>query len=189
VRDRIVRLAPNNAVSVVDAAALYANLRAAIGGPVNLEGAVIVGKEVWLFHRGNTSAADAPAVAVVHISVLRAYMDVGAEPSIDRVERWKLGEHETVKFGFTDACTRPDSDDIFVTFAAEASADAIADGAVIGSRVGRVEGELVRYTDVAGMRGEPLKIEAIGFSGPRMWLSVDRDDPDVPAMLYEAVMT
>src|SRR5690606_32622994 len=54
------------AIRMHDAAPLYGRVRDELGSELNIEGVAIVDDELWLFHRGNTGAADpGPAVATV----------------------------------------------------------------------------------------------------------------------------
>jgi hypothetical protein len=184
VREKIVRVA-DDLIIVANGAPLYRALRAACGA-LNIEGATIVGDEVWFCHRGNTGPDDRPAIVVVARAAFRAFLDEGKAPAIDRVDRYDLGEVSGVRFGFTDAATR--GDDVIVAFAAEASRDAIGDGAAFGSRIGVIANGRIEATDVAVPRGEPLKVEAIAFAGERAWMAVDCDNPDEPACLYDVVI-
>jgi hypothetical protein len=189
VRDVICRVRGTE-VALLDARALYAELRAAIGGMLNVEGAVRVADELWLFHRGNTGPADpGPAVVRVAFAELRPYLDGGAPPAIRGVDRYELGEHAGVRYGFTAAAARGDR--VFVVFATEASPDAIEDGAVGGARLGVIEPDTVRFTELRGTDGCPCKVEGLAFDphrADRAWITIDRDDPEEPAPMCEVVL-
>jgi hypothetical protein len=140
--------------------------------------------ELWLFHRGNTGKHDpGPAIVRVSLAAFRAYLDGAAAPSIIAVDRYDLGTIDGVRLGFTDATAFDDR--VFVICAAEASRDAIADGTVLGSRLGVIEGDAVRCAPLIGRDGGPIKAEGLAFTArDTAWITEDPDDPDVPAPLY-----
>jgi len=186
VREQICRVGGDREVVIASASELYGNVRAAIGGVLNVEGAAHVGGELWLFHRGNTGPSDpGPAIARVSFAEFRAFLDGAPAPAIRGVDRYDLGTTiDGVRFGFTDAATCGDR--VFVVCAAEASRDAIEDGVVGGSRIGVLDRELVRYAPLVGTDGRPRKVEGLAFEGrDRAWITVDSDDPHAPAPLCE----
>lgn len=173
IREHVVRVRlDGGGVQVVHEPVLYANLRAAVGGAINIEGVARVGDELWCCHRGNTSAADAPAI----VRVDRAW-------TVRGVARVDLGRIDGVAIGFTDACAIAGG--IAFIAAAEASEDAIADGAVLA----RVFGVL----DASGVRTVPLPVdgkpEGLALRDlHHAWITVDPDDPEVPTTLYEVAI-
>lgn len=182
-REHVVRVRDQH-VSAFDAHELYATLRDAIGA-LNLEGATCMRDELWLFHRGNTGKHDpGPAIARLSLAAFRAYLDGSAAPPITAIDRYDLGSIDGVRLGFTDATTFDDR--VFVICAAEASRDAIADGAVFGSQLGVIEADSVRCATLVGRDVAPIKAEGLTFTTrDTAWITVDPDDPDVPAPLYE----
>ncbi len=186
VRETICRLRGEAAeeIAVVNGARLYAQLRDAIGSLLNIEGVACIGDELWLFHRGNTGPSDrGPAVARVELAAVRRFLAGDAPPQIRAVDRYDLGEVAGIRIGFTDACAFGDR--VFYVAAAEASVDAIADGLVLASQLGVIEGDLVRAIPLA-LDGEPRKVEGLALSlQDRAWIVVDPDDPEVPTRLYE----
>ena len=170
VRDNIVRVRGDR-VELVEARALYAAIREAIGGPINVEGAVRFGEQTWLFHRGNSGPDDHAAIICVE-----------RERIVD-VIRCELGEISGVRFGFTDAATVGDR--VFVACAAEASPDAIADGDVLGSRIGVLDGDVIRCAPL----DRTLKIEGLVITRDRTWITIDPDDVDAPAQLCEVELS
>ncbi len=169
---------------------LYASVRGAVGGVLNIEGAVRVGDELWLFHRGNTGTNDpGPTVVRISFTAFRAHLDDGPVPDVIAVDRYDLGAIDGVAFGFTDA-TAQDDQVVFVC-AAEASADAIADGAVLGSRLGVIapgDAGSIRCAVLAAIDGQPLKVEGLAImpgQRDRVWVTLDPDDPERPAPLCE----
>jgi len=185
VRERICRLR-GDAVTLSDARALYAGVRAAVGSPLNLEGAAVVGDELWLCHRGNTGPDDlGPAIARLPLAGVRACLDGGAVPAIT-IDRYDLGEVASIKIGFTDACALGDR--VFFLAAAEASADAIADGEVLAAMLGVIGPDGVRVAPLA-LDHLPLKAEGLAVTSPdRALIVVDPDDPDAPTRLYEVAL-
>ncbi|HEY5935328.1 MAG TPA: hypothetical protein VIU61_11850, partial [Kofleriaceae bacterium] len=86
-------------------------------------------------------------------------------------------------FGFTDAVARGER--VFYVAAAEASDDAIADGAVLGSQLGVIDRDSVRCAPLCDHDGAPLKVEGLALIDDRSgFVTIDPDDPDVPAPLY-----
>jgi len=158
---------------------LYRRVRDELEGPCNIEGAACVGNELWLFHRGNTSASDVPAVVRFdRAAVARWIAGDGPVPEPSWSEPYDLGG-----YGFTDAVEHEGR--VFYLAAAEASPNAIDDGAVTGAQLGVIDGASVRATTLA-LGDAPLKAEGIAFVGARRaWISIDPDDVEKPAQLYE----
>ena len=172
---------------LVDAVPLYRRLREELEGEINLEGAAIVGDAVWLFHRGNTGPGDrGPAIARVDRDALARWIaGDGPVPAVTLVDRYDLGVASGVRLGFTDAVALGSR--VFYLAAAEASPNAIDDGAIIAAQLGVIDGDRVRAAPLV-VDGEPLKAEGLAFdpSVPRRaWIAIDPDDVDTPARLYE----
>jgi hypothetical protein len=182
--------------SVVEAASFYRELRAAVtreAARLNVEGAVISGGRLQLFHRGNDArdARRAPsnAIAEVGCDEFVAWLDgtAAASPSISKVTTVDLGDVDGIPFGFTDAVALDDSH-IVVLACAEDSAGAISDGAVLGCRVGVLDAHGLRLADVYDVSGARtrLKLEGIeqrGDSSTEFDVAVDVDSPAAPAQL------
>jgi hypothetical protein len=183
IRERIVRV-HDAEITIIDASALYARVRDAIGGMINIEGVAHVRDSLWICHRGNTGPEDLnPAVVRLDFAAVRAWLAGGATPDVSGVDRYDLGGVGRVRFGFTDAIARGDR--VFYVAAAEASADAIADGVVLGSQLGVIEGEAVRSAPLCDPDGAPLKVEGLALIDDHHgWITIDPDDVDVPAPLY-----
>jgi hypothetical protein len=178
--------------------ALYQRLREELSGPtaaesfrvppaVNIEGACVVGKELWLFHRGNTGPHDAgPAVfRLAQQPFARWLAGAGATPEVGDTVMYELGSAGGVRLGFTDAVTVGSR--VFYLAAAEASPNAIDDGPVLASQLGVIDGDRVRACTLA-IDGAPVKAEGLAFDAndPRhAWIAIDTDDVDQPARLYE----
>ena len=185
---------------MVEASSLYRDLRAAVvrdAARLNIEGAVVRGARLELFHRGNDArdASRAPMNAIAELSSdeFAAWLsgpDVGS-PCVRRVTTVELGEVRGVPFGFTDAVAI-DAERVVVLACAEDSACAVSDGAVLGCRVGLLDEEGLRIVDVCDATGERtlLKLEGIerrAGSHSAFDVVVDMDSPAVPAQLGRLV--
>jgi hypothetical protein len=181
---------PAGAARPVDFTELYAQLARELG-PLNVEGAAVVGGRLRLLQRGNGESGTDALVDLDRERVLRTLeANLGlASDAVRTVRRWELGRAGGVRLSFTDASPLPDGRMVF-TAAAEDTRDSYADGPVAGSAVG-----------VLAPDGSPLFLDGIdakvkleGVSarveGGRIHLLMvaDADDPDVPAPLLEAVL-
>ena len=169
IREHVMRMPFGGTPRVDHEPVLYGRLRDAIGGAINIEGVALVGDALWFFHRGNTSERDAPAI----VKLDRAW-------NVRSIERVELGRVDGIAIGFTDACAIDDR--VVFIAAAEASANAIDDGAVLARVIGVIDGE--------GVRTAPLPIdhkpEGLAMRGhDHAWITVDPDNPDEPTTLYE----
>lgn len=181
-----------------DGRPLYRRIREELSGPsaadsfmvppqVNIEGAAVVSKELWLFHRGNTGPHDAgPTVFRLDFEAFRGWLaSERALPDIDHVADFDLGMVDGVRLGFTDAVAVGAR--VFYLAAAERSPNAIDDGPVLACHLGVIQGDEVRAAPLE-IEGMPLKAEGLAFdpNNPRRgWVSIDPDDPEQPAKLYE----
>jgi uncharacterized protein DUF6929 len=176
-----------HATRTFDAAPLYRRIRDELGGDVNIEGAALVGDELWLFHRGNTGARDrGPAVVRFDRAELARWLaGQGAVPEIVHAEHYNLGAARGSRLGFTDAVAVGER--VFYLAAAEATDNAIDDGAVLASQLGVIAGGSVRACELV-IDGAPAKAEGIAFDPRdqrRAWIAIDPDNVDAPARLYE----
>ncbi|MEJ7600027.1 MAG: hypothetical protein WKG01_19120 [Kofleriaceae bacterium] len=187
VRERIVRVRGSE-IEIVYGASLYAAIRATIGGALNIEGVAHVADQLWLFHRGNTGARDpGPAVVRIELAEVQAWLAGGPTPDVSGVDRYDLGAVGGVRLGFTDAVARGAR--VYYVAAAEASPDAIADGAVLGSLIGVIDGDSVRCAPLCDRDGAALKVEGLALiDDHRGWITLDPDDVDVPAPLCEILL-
>jgi hypothetical protein len=165
---------------------LYEPLRAALG-EINIEGAMLLGKEFVLLNRGvaggsDNAAAHYPLQAL--IDAIDGRLHAVAPLSI---RRYTLGHIETVPLAFTDAAALPEGGWIF-TAVAEDSDDSYADGRCSGSVVGVVDagGALVATHRLDAL----LKVEgiAVRVDGQclRLCLVTDADDPAQASQLLLA---
>jgi hypothetical protein len=108
-----------------------------------------------------------------------------ALPEIDATVPFDLGEVNGVRLGFTDAVTVGAR--VFYLAAAEASPNAVDDGAVVASQIGVIDSAGVRAATLE-VDGRPLKAEGLAFDPAhpmRAWVSIDPDNVDEPARLYQ----
>lgn len=187
----------------VDAFALYAALERApgfAGGALNLEGAALLDERLWLLQRGNgaprSDGGPFDATCSLPWAPLAGALAAGrALPALEpeHARRWELGGLGTIRLSFTDVGLAPGGALAFLA-AAEDSPDAIDDGAVVGSVLGRLDlavGE-ARWAPLQDARG-PLAVKAEGLalhpSDPRRaWVVLDPDDPTRPAELLELAL-
>jgi len=169
VRERLVVWNDTAAAPIVVAAgALYAEVRRAVvdgDTRLNLEGAVVAGPCLKLFHRGNDAprgAAYVNAVVELALDEFSSWLDGAAPPRVASTTRVDLGAVDGVPFGFTDAVAL-DAERVVVLACAEDSACAISDGAVLGARVGLLDSDALRMADIYERDGSPtcLKLEGI----------------------------
>jgi hypothetical protein len=193
-RGALLPLAPDGSlggpVREVDFSDVYAQLGRELG-PLNIEGAALVGGRLRLLHRGNGEGGTDAVVDLDGERVLRA---LGAgetmKPDVVRtVRRWELGRAGPIRLSFTDASPLPDGRLVF-TAAAEDTRDAYADGPVEGSAVG----VLAPDGSPVFLDGVDLKVKLEGVSARvehgriHLLLVADADDPAVPAPLFETVL-
>ena len=196
-------------VTLVDASALYAALRAErafAGAELNVEGAARVlgpdGAEVVrLFARGNGAGnalgSAASATCDLDARALAEYLTGPAPAPAPRPARvtpydlGALGDGEPIeggadRLGFTDATPLGDAGAVLYVAAAEDSADVYEDGEVGGSALGVIDGGAARWTPIDDGEGEtPAKVEGVAFDHEgRVWAVVDQDDPERPSELW-----
>jgi hypothetical protein len=184
-------------VRLVQAPGFYARLREEIafaGDALNLEGAVLQGDRLLLFARGNGRAQGAhlPSAATCSVgwSALLAFLGdpvgAAAPPPAD-VRRYELGLLNGVRLGFTDGARWGQG--VLFTAAAEASPDAVEDGAVEGSVIGIIgaDGD-TRWTPLVSEDGAAFSGKVEGLLAPHdeaghLYAVVDGDDADTPSVL------
>jgi hypothetical protein len=195
IRDKLCRVSAGIS-RVIDAGPLYARFREALNGVLNLEGAarVVTGEldELWLFHRGNCGSTDpGPAVIRVRTAALRAWVAATAPmPAIVALDGYALGGPPSGSFGFTDAVAI--GDQVLYLACAEASPNAVDDGAILGSQLGVIHASGVRCAPLSAVDGSPIKAEGIAFDPQRpdhLWVVADPDDTEQPAILFDVELT
>jgi hypothetical protein len=189
-------------ISIVPAPRLYAALRNApefSGSELNIEGAALLGTELWLFGRGNGARGlgREPVNATCTLDWRRvaahlAAPDATEPPRPTRVTRYDLGTLAGTPLGFTDAMAVDGG--FLYSAAAEASPDAVRDGPVAGSSLGvLVPGHDPRWASLRDARGAlfPGKVEGLAWADTnrsRLRVVVDHDDPDLPSELCTVVL-
>lgn len=203
VRGLADRPAAEAEVTLADASALYAALRAEpgfAGAELNVEGAARVatgsGDVVRLFARGNGAGGAGSATCDLPLDALLAYLLAAAPappPPVGRVVRYDLGALGGERLGFTDAMPWGDDGGVLYLAAAESSTDVIEDGPVAGSALGLIAADgSARWTPLVDADGTPFALKAEGVAaGPeagRLWVVLDVDDPDAPSLLCEVAL-
>jgi hypothetical protein len=191
-RERIALGTAQGDFVLLEAPELYAALRACqgfAGSELNLEGAELVADRVRLLQRGNGAkrAGCGPHNAWLDLDLgaLLCHLEAGGPlPALGQPTRCDLGREAGVPLGFTDAARAPDGRLCFLA-AAEASDDAVDDGACLGSWIGWFEGSALRVTRVLEPDGQPTrrKLEGLDFAADGAWVCADPDDPERPALL------
>jgi hypothetical protein len=195
VRERVVVWDGGEPPVVVAAPDLYRELRASVthgNARLNIEGAVVRGARLELFHRGNdVRGSGANAIVELRCGDFERWLAGAETPRVAGVTSVDLGNERGVPFGFTDAVA-VDDDRVVVLACAEDSACAISDGAVLGCRVGMLAAGALTMVDVRDADGSRslLKIEGIErrqSSTTEFDVAIDVDRPSVPAMLGRLV--
>ncbi|HVK67536.1 MAG TPA: hypothetical protein VM694_23785 [Polyangium sp.] len=165
-------------VQVTDLGPLFDAVEARIGVRPNIEGAVLAGEVLRLFHRGAGPGASATvdvAASVLHGRAVELFGHV----------LYDLGVAGGVPLHFTDAAAFGGR--TLYLAVAEGTPNAIDDGPVVGAAVGFVAGEQARYAMLEEPSGEGScrKVEGITFDPERktIWAVTDPDDPERPAEL------
>lgn len=186
-------------IRVVDAKSLYERLEAEItfaGSDMNLEGALVVGRTLRFFGRGNGAArrnlSALNATCDVSLDVLLEYLQDSegiAPPEPTGVVQYTLGDLDGIALGFTDATVFGES--VLYSATAEASEDASEDGSVSGSVLGVIAASGgVRHTLVVDEHERPLREKVEGVllsrtSPTRVYIVIDADDATRPSELCE----
>lgn len=206
IREQIVVLRLDSAVTkaidvrVIDASSFYRSLHATpefSGSELNIEGAVLRGDTLLLVQRGNGSASGVErpvnAIAELPFAAFAAYLDsngTGSIPPLTRVSQYDLGSTRGVDYTFTDAALAPGGAVVFLA-SAEASGNAVDDGAVYGSLVGHIASDgSAHMGPLLDAHGTPAHFKAEGIAldqtdPTRAWVVVDMDDPELASELLE----
>lgn len=177
---------PSPQVLRFDLKPLYDPLRARLG-EINIEGAMVVGRELVLLNRG-VGGQDGNAAVSYPLSALRAVVD-GKRAAVSplSIRRYALGTIDGVELGFTDGSALPGGGWLFCA-AAENTADSYADGPCAGAAVGVVDarGELAAlYRLDAALKVEGIAAQ-VSSAGIDICLVTDADDPLQSAQLLRA---
>ncbi|MFO1367926.1 MAG: hypothetical protein U1F46_02950 [Marinagarivorans sp.] len=155
-------------------------------GKTNIEGAIIQGKHIVLFQRGNKNNRN--AIIKFNWKDFLAAALGEKKPRLNyNIHHFDLGELDAVPLCFTDATALSDGRLLF-TAAAENNEDAYRDGACLGSAIGLISNtyQLISITRA----DKPVKLEGIAVdeeaSTLKLWLVSDPDNAQLPGELYVA---
>ena len=155
---------------IVDLAPLYEELAQALPGKLNLEGAVVRGRELVLGQRGAGGQGSALLFLELGPFLDQLQSELIRHATGLRVEPLELGALAGVPLRLTDLATGPDGA-LHFSCAAEATDNAYDDAPCAGSRIGRLDDDLriAWRVDLPA----PLKIEGLAFDAARSrWLAV-----------------
>lgn len=181
-----------NKVEIIDLEKLYDLLEQELK-KINIEGAVIAGEDLLLFHRGNKKNKTNATIRMPFDGFYKACIlsNKKALSSLKlNIQDYELGAIANVPLCFTDATTLPDGSILF-TAAAENTDDAYLDGKCLGSSIGIIDakGKLQTIMPV----DKTVKVEGITASVDaekvNLLLVTDADDAAVPAHLYKAELS
>jgi len=153
----------------------------------NIEGAIVVGEVLRVFHRGVGGGAS--AAVDLPLDVL-----FGAPPQVLALQWIELGMLDGVPLGLTDVAALDDERAVFVA-GAEDTADAVSDGPIAGSVLGVLAAAAARarWTRLVDADGRPLrrKVEGLVIDADCRggWILTDADDAAAPAELGRIEIT
>jgi Family of unknown function (DUF6929) len=174
----------------LDLAPLYELLRERLG-VLNVEGAAVMGDELWLLQRGNSEHGENVVVALSCSEILESLerdRTLAAEEFV-RLLEFDLGELGGVPLTFSDASALG-SEMLVFTASAEDSSDGGANGAIVGSVVGTIDlaGEVQRLRTIE-RKYKVEGVHAVLDSGVvTMTFVCDQDDPETTSPLLSATM-
>lgn len=174
---------------VIDLSRWYAGLEEDLA-ELNVEGAVVLGKQLCLLNRGHPRRGGS---AVVWLNLRTVLRSIAGSDAIDAlpcmVRRYDLGKADGVPFGFTDGAASPGGGIVF-TAVAESAEDSYEDGRCVGAAVGVIGpgGGLDWVRKFRSLR----KVEGVavrpGSRGRQLLLVTDADDANLPAVLYATTL-
>ena len=168
-----------------DLAPVYASLRARLG-PLNIEGAFVLGDEMVLLQRGQAGQASMS----LHYRLRDWQRMVGGRTATlqpHTLQPYELGSINGVPLAFTDGAALPGGGWVF-TAVAEDSDSSYADGPCRGSAVGVVapDGKLQSLRRLAAgdkVEGIAVRVDAAGVA---LFMVTDADDPAQTSWLLSA---
>jgi hypothetical protein len=174
----------------IDLAPLYTALREQVED-LNIEGAAVMGRQLWLLQRGNGPRGENLIAELVLSEVMdslrHAHAVVAAE--LQGLRSYELGTLAGGKLTFSDAS--PLGGELLVfTASAESSPNTFEDGEILGSVVGTIDldGEVRRLRTI----DRKYKVEgvhaALDTGVMTMTFVCDQDDPEVASPLLSATM-
>lgn len=154
---------------------------------LNIEGAVLEERSLFLFQRGNGSAGKNAFIEIqadrfLHHLEEKTVISASLIRGITQVE---LGDLEGTPLSFTDAALAPDGNFYFLG-AAETGKSTYEDGICKGSIVGMLErsGKVLWSHEITPL----VKAEGIAVDENRIYIVTDADNSEEPAALYEIKM-
>lgn len=176
-------------LDIIDLSLLYRELKNTLG-KINIEGAVIVDKDIVLFQRGNKKNK-LNATLRFSLKQFYAYIFSNDNKHIEKLKvtitPYDLGNIQDVPLCFTDATPLPNGAIIF-TATAENTSDSYLDGTCMGSVIGIINsnGKLNRISPI----DKTIKVEGVAAQVIEdkitLLLVTDADDVSIPAQLYAA---
>jgi hypothetical protein len=170
----------------IDLSGLYRALGDKLG-EVNVEGAVVLGTQLYLLNRGHPQRGGS---ALVRVSLRALQRDIARSGAVGalrcRVRHFELGEKDGVPLGFTDGAALPDGRLVFCAVAERAD-DSYQDGPCAAAAIGVIgdDGKLQWVRRLS----RPYKVEGVAIRRDgRLLLVTDADDARVPAGLYGAAV-
>jgi hypothetical protein len=174
----------------ISLAPLYSVLRERMDD-LNIEGAAVMGDQLWLLQRGNGPRGENVVAELVlpevMESLLRDRAVVAAE--LQGLRSYDLGTLEGAKLTFSDASPLGGQLLVF-TASAEGSPDTYQDGEILGSVVGTIDldGDVRRLRTI----DRKYKVEGVHATLDTGVMTLtfvcDQDDPDVASPLLSATM-
>lgn len=178
----------NGEVALIHAMRFYAVLEDALVRRPNIEGAVLVGDVLRLFHRGDGSRNDPSASIDMPASCLD-----GTGARVLSTATYDLGSINGVPFAFTDATRLGDDAILYTAVAAEGHA-VDREGKPISVAIGVIRGEEARWTLLWERDGQNSGrgVEGIVLDDPSSdegWLITDPVRADAPSELCRLKLT
>lgn len=199
-RDWLVRIeADTLAVTLYQLSDFYHQLRHTphfSGRELNLEGVVwLPNGRLRFFQRGNGRPPAIDATAEVSWSHFWAHIQDPSNtppPPLENIRQYDLGQLDGCRLTFTDATQH--NGQVYFTASAEDSPDAVQDGPVVGSVLGRIASDgAAEWWRLCNPAGQPItdKVEGLVLDPHqpgRGYLTIDPDDPGRASELYHIAL-
>jgi hypothetical protein len=174
----------------LDLAPLYTLLRERLDA-LNVEGAAVMGDELWLLQRGNSEHGENVVIALSCAEIIEALEKdhTLAAEEFERLLAFDLGELQGEALTFSDASALG-HDLLVFTASAEDSSDTTGNGAILGSVVGTIglDGEVQRLRTI-DRKHKVEGVHAVLDTGViTMTFVCDQDDPEEASPLLSATM-
>jgi hypothetical protein len=174
----------------LDLSPLYTLLRERLDA-LNVEGAAVMGEELWLLQRGNSEHGENVVIALSCAEILESLEKdhTLAADEFERLLAFDLGELHGAALTFSDASALG-RDLLVFTASAEDSSDTTGNGAILGSVVGTIglDGDVQRLRTI-DRKYKVEGVHAVLDTGViTMTFVCDQDDPDQASPLLTATM-